>query len=287
MLRMTLCQRCLKATPFAGNSLKLTFCALFVCTLFLEAAAESSCREFQLFDSAYHSYLSYRPGKAAEEFKLFLEEFPESSAKDAALFWLGKSLLQIQFVEEAKRKFAYVKEQFPASPFAHYVAKELEMIDSPPEKHGFAKGQWNEEGTQKLAAAALEAPAAGIGQQTFFDADIQNSRGLPAAGKTSAEKKNGGEGMAPVIYPSSGKKRSDKTAVYMLQVGAFKTMQSAMELRKNLLKTIPANKVAICQQGGFFKVRITGFNDMEEVNSVLNSGVHGLVIKTGGKACGI
>jgi hypothetical protein len=43
----------------------------------------------------------------------------------------------------------------------------------------------------------------------------------------------------------------------------------------------------ICRQGDFYKVRITGFDDIEQVNSMLNAGVEGLVIKTGEKACGI
>jgi hypothetical protein len=73
-------------------------------------------------------YLSYQPEKAVEEFRIFLKEFPESSAKDAVMFWLAKSLTQLKSFEEAAKVFSGIKEQFPESPLTGYVERELEMM---------------------------------------------------------------------------------------------------------------------------------------------------------------
>ena len=86
---------------------------------------------------------------------------------------------------------------------------------------------------------------------------------------------------------ASEMKQDEKVASYALQVGAFKTQESALTVKKNLQKKVSNKKIKICQQGDFYKVRITGFHDIEEVNSVVSSGVDGLVIRTGEKACGI
>ena len=85
----------------------------------------------------------------------------------------------------------------------------------------------------------------------------------------------------------SGLNQDKKPASYALQVGAFKTQESAVTVKKKLQKKIANKKIKICQQGEFFKVRITGFDDIEEINSLMNAGIEGLVIKTGEKACGI
>jgi cell division protein FtsN len=88
--------------------------------------------------------------------------------------------------------------------------------------------------------------------------------------------------------PSSGKEHADeKAATYALQVGAFKSQESALTVKKKLQKKVANKKISICQQGDFYKVRITGFHDVEEVNSIVSSGVDGLVIKTDEKNCGI
>jgi cell division septation protein DedD len=55
-----------------------------------------------------------------------IKEFPDSFAKDAVMFWLGKSLVQLKSFEEAKKVFSGIKQQFPVSPFIQYVDKELE-----------------------------------------------------------------------------------------------------------------------------------------------------------------
>jgi len=84
----------------------------------------------------------------------------------------------------------------------------------------------------------------------------------------------------------SGKKCDKKRSVYALQVGAFRTKEAALILSKSLREKIAAKNVMICRQGDFFKVRITGFDNAEEVKSMLNAGFNGIIIKTGASACG-
>jgi len=96
---------------------------------FLAAAdARASGQELALFDQAYDYYLSYQPDRAVERFHFFLSEFPDSSAKDAALFWLGRSLINLDRHEEARMVFLNVKREFPDSPFLTYADKELNMM---------------------------------------------------------------------------------------------------------------------------------------------------------------
>jgi len=90
----------------------------------------ASQQELDLFDRGYEFYLSYQPEKAVETFRIFLSEFPNSSVKDAALFWLGRSLVKLNSFEEAKRLFDELKQQIPDSPFMVYVDKELEMMNT-------------------------------------------------------------------------------------------------------------------------------------------------------------
>lgn len=117
------------------NISKLSISLWIVCMLFLAERAEASYREFQLFDHAYHCYLSYQPEQAIEQFKEFLAEFPDSSAKDAALFWLAKSFLQVQSIGEAKKTFSDIQQTFPESPFLRYVKKEMVSIGSSGDVH--------------------------------------------------------------------------------------------------------------------------------------------------------
>jgi len=90
------------------------------------SGAYASQGEFELFDRGYEYYGAYEPGKAVETFRMFLKEFPESSARDAAMFWLGKSLIQTGSVEEAKKVFSELKQQCPESPLIPYVDRETE-----------------------------------------------------------------------------------------------------------------------------------------------------------------
>ena len=90
----------------------------------------ASYREYDLLQKGYESYLSYQPEKAAEEFRTFLQEFPNSSARDAALFWLGKSLMQAKSTDEAGHVFTELKRQFPDSPFVAFIVTQSEFPES-------------------------------------------------------------------------------------------------------------------------------------------------------------
>lgn len=111
-----------------SNGVKLV--SLLACQLILFIVSDSyaSSRESELFDQGYEYYLSYQPQKAVETFNIFLKEFPDSSAKDAAMFWLGKSLMGLKDFETAKKVFSEIKQKFSESPFISYIDRELEMI---------------------------------------------------------------------------------------------------------------------------------------------------------------
>lgn len=111
---------------FCNNKIEVIIVTLLSGLLLTVLDTYASCREFELFDQGYEYYLSYQPEKAAETFKMSIKEFPDSFAKDAVMFWLGKSLVQLKSFEEAKKVFSEIKQQFPESPFIQYVDKELE-----------------------------------------------------------------------------------------------------------------------------------------------------------------
>ncbi|MEW6053380.1 MAG: tetratricopeptide repeat protein [Nitrospirota bacterium] len=111
----------------------------FMVFMMLAAAdAQAAMNEYALFDKGYNAYLSYMPEKAVEEFRTFLKEFPKSSAADAAMYWLGKSLLRLNSADEAKNVFSALQQQFPKSPFIAYAAREIAQIGRPkdPGTHG-------------------------------------------------------------------------------------------------------------------------------------------------------
>lgn len=114
---------------FGNNKSKLTVIIFSLFMLFSVVEARTSDRELDVFDRGYEYYLSYQPAKAVEEFKIFLTMFPGSSVRDAVMFWLGKSSLQLKEFEEARKVFSDMGKQFPESPYIKYVKRELEMID--------------------------------------------------------------------------------------------------------------------------------------------------------------
>lgn len=102
---------------------------VFVLAFFLAVSGvQAAGGEFELFDRGYEEYFAYQPEKAVESFREFLRDFPESSAKDATMFWLGKTLIQMGSIEEAKKVFSELEQQSPETPFASYVAKELKAL---------------------------------------------------------------------------------------------------------------------------------------------------------------
>ncbi len=100
------------------------------------SGAYASQGEFELFDRGYEYYLAYQPEKATEAFRTFLKDYPESSAKDGAIFWLGKSLIQTGSVEEAKKVFSELKQQCPESPFIRFAEREMETLGNPEKRKG-------------------------------------------------------------------------------------------------------------------------------------------------------
>jgi outer membrane protein assembly factor BamD (BamD/ComL family) len=115
-------------TSFCHNQSKLAPVVFVLICLLISFDVHASYREFELFDSGYEYYLSYKPVQAVEEFKAFLREFPNSSARDAALYWLGKSYLQMDAFVEARDAFWKIEVQFPDSPYMDYVEKELQVL---------------------------------------------------------------------------------------------------------------------------------------------------------------
>ncbi|MBI4683976.1 MAG: DUF1566 domain-containing protein [Nitrospirae bacterium] len=112
------------------NNLKMLVAALLIILFSAVSDISASYQEIELFDEGYEYYLSYQPEKAVEVFRRFLKEFPDSSTKDAAMFWLGKSLMQLKSFDEARKTFSEVRQQFPESPFVTQVDQEIRNIDS-------------------------------------------------------------------------------------------------------------------------------------------------------------
>lgn len=90
----------------------------------------SDISEADLFERAYRAYLSYRPESSLEQFNTFLKEYPSSSARDAALFWKAKSLMQLKRKEEAYRILFGLEKEFPESIFRIFAREEIELIDT-------------------------------------------------------------------------------------------------------------------------------------------------------------
>jgi uncharacterized phage infection (PIP) family protein YhgE len=115
---------------FCKNILSnLAFVLIFALS-FSAIEAEAANKESELFDKGYEYSISDQPEKAVETFNLFLKEFPESSSRDAAMYWLGKSLIQVKLYGEAKKVFSEIIKQFPESPFAPHSEKELHALDT-------------------------------------------------------------------------------------------------------------------------------------------------------------
>ena len=82
-------------------------------------------RETEMFSKGYEYLFSFKPDKAAETFRAFLREFPHSSARDAAQFWLGRALIALGSYTEAEQMFLDIKRGFPDSPFVSFIDNEL------------------------------------------------------------------------------------------------------------------------------------------------------------------
>ena len=91
---------------FGKSELKLTAAVLLSLVLLISEYVSAASRDVELFDRGYGNYLSYQPEKAVEAFRTFLKDFPDSSARDAVMFWLGKSLMQLKSYKEAGNVFS-------------------------------------------------------------------------------------------------------------------------------------------------------------------------------------
>jgi tetratricopeptide (TPR) repeat protein len=151
--------------------------------LLVVSGVHAAAGEFELFDRGYEEYLAYRPEKAVESFRAFLRDFPESSAKDAALFWLGKALIQTGAVEEAKKVFSELKQQSPESPFLSYAEGELKALALPEKSRkdgvkkdetGAGKNQSLSEGEPKKVYAEVRSVRAERPQTEAIGKDSQD-----------------------------------------------------------------------------------------------------------------
>lgn len=113
---------------FHENKLKITAAIIAAVIALSVFNIFASYGELELFDQGYEYYLSYRPEKAVETFTLFIKEFPSSPARDAAMFWMGKALINLRLFDSAKTIFWDIKREFPASPLVKYADKELEGL---------------------------------------------------------------------------------------------------------------------------------------------------------------
>jgi tetratricopeptide (TPR) repeat protein len=109
-------------------------------------------REAELFDLGYEQYLSSQPEKAVDAFTLFLREFPKSSAKDAAMFWMGKSFLRMKHIQEARNIFDEMAREFPESPLKSHAMREMENLgESSATKESEPVVRESYEGEERLA----------------------------------------------------------------------------------------------------------------------------------------
>lgn len=105
--------------------------AIIICiaiVLFSCVISAASEQETDLFNRGYEYLFSYKPDKAAETFRQFLNDFPNSSARDAAIFWLGKTLISLKSFDEASRMFETLRKEFPDSPYILFLDIESEEI---------------------------------------------------------------------------------------------------------------------------------------------------------------
>ncbi|OGW30965.1 MAG: hypothetical protein A2X59_12025 [Nitrospirae bacterium GWC2_42_7] len=115
---------------FSKNYTALIFCLIFSLFIFADiSSTDAALPEDELFEKAYNHYLSYQPEKAIDLFDIFLQEYPASSSRDAALFWKARSLVQISKKAEALNIFMGIIKEFPSSHFRSFAESELENIE--------------------------------------------------------------------------------------------------------------------------------------------------------------
>lgn len=260
-----------KLGPKILTILMLSSVTLFLAVLLTVADTFASNREFELFDKGYEYYLSYKPEKAVETFTLFLNEFPRSSARDAALFWLGKSFLQLKSLEKAEEMFSSIKREFPESPFLPYAERESAGLGkaetAPPVAEGGKEGEIVqqarvEEGQMKKDLPEQEPPK--ISQ----DSEKQKVD-LPEEGKKTEELK---VATTERVEDATARKSPEPALAtrtdgpYTVQVGALANQKAANRLRVKLeRKGYKATvKGMTSDKGKLFKVTVGKFDTKKE-----------------------
>jgi hypothetical protein len=89
--------------------------------MFFLPPSHAADSEPELFVKGYEYILSLDAHNAAQTFRTFLQEFPHSSARDAALFWLGRALISLKSYAEADQLLRSIPREFPASPYLPFV----------------------------------------------------------------------------------------------------------------------------------------------------------------------
>jgi cell division protein FtsN len=232
--------------------------------------------EFELFDQGYKDYLSYHPEKAAEEFSTFLKEFPHSSASDAVMFWLGKSLTQLKSFDEAKRIFADIKQQFPDSPFVKYADKELDAMKR---VSAFA-GVVPETGRETKIADNTSLKTAGAEDQAgILKKEIQKATEQKKESKSASLQKEISKKAETPVQPATamaGGKPSPPAAalgqkvIYSVQVGVFKGQRKANVLGAQLKRegyTVKVRKGSLHGKE-VFKVLVGKFEGKSEAEAI-------------------
>jgi cell division septation protein DedD len=147
---------------FNKNTVGITVVVLAAVTLLNIREAYPAYREAELFDLGYEQYLSSQHERAVEAFTLFLDDFPRSSAKDAAMFWMAMSLIQLRRDQEARTALERMTREFPESPLKPYAVRELEKLEeSAATKEGApaAKGMFEWEESREMKPGLREEPA--------------------------------------------------------------------------------------------------------------------------------
>lgn len=229
---------------FNKNKLKIIAAILIAVLPVFAFDTYASYREIELFDEGYENYLSYQPEKAVEAFTKFLEEFPNSSAKDAAMFWLGKALIQIKSFGEAKGVFNEIKRQFPESPMIPYADRELEKMGGTQEVNETGsviseavKGEDIHE--IRLAEAEkkedlTEKKRSKVSEDSKKQNLLQEERGKREETKTTMSGRRGDAESKKLSESDRGPRRN---SMYTVQVGALKNRKAANLLKVKLERT--------------------------------------------------
>jgi len=102
-----------------------------------QAAPTSAAAEKAAYDQAFQALKELRYADAAEEFRAFLDTYPNSEYADNAQYWLGESYYVTRNYDIALTAFQNLLDRFPDSPKAPdallkvgYTHYELEQWDS-------------------------------------------------------------------------------------------------------------------------------------------------------------